>query len=54
MDKVTEVASKAAKEFIETKPVYKLQAKDAKTAAAKLLLKGFEVRDQAIYITLGI
>lgn len=54
LNQVTEVASKAAREFIETKPIYKLEAKDAKTAAAKLLLKGFEVRDQAIYVTLGI
>lgn len=54
LDQVTEIASKAAREFIETKPVYKLEAKDAKTTAAKLLLKGFEVRDQAIYVTLGI
>lgn len=54
LNQVTEFASKAAKEFIETKPVYGLEAKDAKTAAAKLLLKEFEVRDQAIYVTLGI
>ena len=54
LDRVTEFASKAAQEFIETKPVYKLEAKDAKTTAAKLLLKGFEVRDQTIYVTLGI
>lgn len=54
LDQVTEIASKAAREFIEKKPIYKLEAKDAKTAAAKLLLKGFEVRDQAIYVTLGI
>ncbi len=51
---VTDFASKAAKEFIETRPVYRLQANDSKTAAAKMLLKGFEVRDQAIYVTLGI
>ena len=54
LDQVTKFASKAAREFIESKPVYKLEAKDAKTTAAKLLLKGFEVREQAIYVTLGI
>jgi hypothetical protein len=54
LTQVTDFASKAAKEFIETRPVYRLQAKDSKTAAAKLLLKGFEVREQAIYVTLGI
>ena len=54
LKQVTSIASKAAKDFIETKPVYRLGAKDAKTTAAKMLLKGFEVRDQAIYVTLGI
>jgi len=54
LDQVTEFASKAAQYFLETEPVYKLEAKDAKTSAAKLLLKGVEVRDQAIYATLGI
>ena len=54
LTKVTDFASKAAKEFIETRPVYRLQAKDSKTAAAKMLLKGFEVREKAIYVTLGI
>jgi hypothetical protein len=51
---VTEVASKAAKNYIETKPIYQIKAKDVKTTAAKLLLKEFEVRDQAIYVRLGI
>jgi hypothetical protein len=54
LTQVTDFASKAAKEFIETRPVYRLQARDSKTAAAKMLLKGFEVREQAIYVTLGI
>jgi len=54
LEQVTKFASKAAQEFIESKPVYRLEAKDSKTAAVKLLLKGFEVRDQAIYVTLGI
>lgn len=54
LKKVTEVASEAAKKFVQTKPVYRLEAKDAKTAAAKLLLKDFEVREQAIYVTLGL
>lgn len=54
LTQVTDFASKAAKEFIEKRPVYRLQAKDSKTAAVKLLLKGFEVREQAIYVTLGI
>lgn len=51
---VTEVASKAAQELIKTQPVYRLEAKDAKTTAAKMLLKGFEVREQSIHVTLGL
>ena len=51
---VTAFAAKVAGDFIESQPIYRLQAKDAKTAAAKMLLKGFEVRDQAVHVTLGI
>jgi len=54
LEKVTEVASIAAKEYLETKPIYRIKAKDAKTAAAKMLLKDVEVRQQAIHISLGI
>lgn len=54
LEKVTEVASAAAKKFVQSRPVYRLEAKDAKTAAAKLLLKDFEVREQAIHVTLGL
>lgn len=51
---VTEFAAEVAEDFVESQPVYRLQAKDAKTAAAKMLLKGFEVREQAVHVTLGI
>jgi len=51
---VSNFASKAAKEYIEKRPVYRIEAKDAKTTAAKLLLKGFEIKNKAIYVTLGI
>ena len=54
LEPVTEVASRAAQELIKTQPVYRLEAKDAKTAAAKMLLKGFEVREQSISVTLGL
>ncbi len=54
LGKVTEVASGLAKEYLQSKPVYRLEAKDAKTAAAKLLLKDVEVRGQAIHVTLGL
>lgn len=51
---VTEFAAEVAEDFVESQPVYRLQAKDAKTAAAKMLLRGFEVREQAVHVTLGI
>ena len=54
LDKVVEVASQAAEEFVQSRPIYRLEAKDAKTAAAKLLLKDFEVQEQAIHVTLGL
>lgn len=54
LNPVTDFASKVAKDFIETQPIYRLQAKDAKTAAAKMLLKGFEIREQSIHVTLGL
>ena len=54
LQQVTKVASELARDHVEKHPVYRLEAKDAKTAAAKLLLKDFEVRDQAIHITLGL
>ena len=54
LDKVTEIATIAAREFIESRPIYRLEAKDAKTAAAKMLLKDFKVKDQAVHVSLGI
>ena len=51
---VADFAAKVAEDFIETQPVYRLQAKDAKTVAAKMLLKNFEVREQAVHVTLGL
>lgn len=54
LDQVKAFASIAAQEVLETVPVYRLEAKDVKTTAAKLLLKDFEVRDQAIHVTLGL
>lgn len=54
LSKVNEVASIAAKEFLQNKPIYKLEAKDVKSTAAKLLLKDFKVRDKAIHVTLGL
>lgn len=54
LDQITQFSSEAAKEFVESKPIYRLEAKDGKTAAAKMLLKGFEVKDQSIHVTLGL
>ena len=54
LEKVTKFASTAARNFVESGPVYSLEARDAKTTTAKLLLKDFEVREQAIHVTLGL
>jgi hypothetical protein len=54
MERATKAANEAAKYFVENKPIYRLEAKDTKTAAAKLLLKGFKVRDQTVCVTLGL
>ncbi|MEO0016865.1 MAG: hypothetical protein RLZZ522_148 [Verrucomicrobiota bacterium] len=54
LEQVAQFASKAAREFVESKPIYRLKAKDTKSAAAKLLLKNCEVRDQSVQVTLGL
>jgi hypothetical protein len=41
---VSHFASKAAKEYIEKRPIYRIRDKDYKTKAAKMLLKGFEIK----------
>ncbi|MCH7226698.1 DUF1439 domain-containing protein [Haloferula sp. A504] len=51
---VNEAASVAAREFLESRPVYRLEARNAKTAAAKLLLKGLDVVEQEVRVTLGL
>ncbi len=53
-DRVAQVGSQAINQLLEERPVYQLEATNIKTAAAKMLLKGFEVRDQAIHVTIGI
>jgi Protein of unknown function (DUF1439) len=50
---ISHFASKAAKEYIEKRPIYHIKVKDSKTKAAKMLLKGFEIKNKAIYVTLG-
>jgi hypothetical protein len=54
LDRVTGFASEFAREFVESKPIYRLKAKDARTAATKLLLKDVEVRDQSVRVYLGM
>ncbi|MGV7235799.1 MAG: DUF1439 domain-containing protein [Nitrosomonadaceae bacterium] len=54
LDQITKFASESAKEFVESKPIYRLEAKDGNTTAAKMLLKGFEVKNQSVHVSLGI
>ena len=51
---VSKLTILVAKDFIESHPVYRLEAKNVKMKAAKMLLKGVEVKDQALHIKLGI
>lgn len=54
ISKVNKVANMATKELLYKYPVYTLRAKDAKTTAAKLLLKKVVVSNGAVIVTLGI
>ena len=54
LDKVTDFASNAAREYLQEFPVYTLTAKDTKTAAAKLLLKDVQVKSSEVHVTLGL
>lgn len=51
---MNEVASIAAREYLESRPVHQQEARGAKTAAAKLLLKDVDVGDWEIRVTLGL
>lgn len=52
-DRVSTLASKVAKEILDRVPVYTLKAKDAKTAAAKLVLKDVVIDQGELVVTLG-
>ena len=54
IDKVTEFASNAAREYLQEFPVYTLTDKDAKTSLAKMLLKDFQVKGSEIHVMLGL
>ena len=54
LEKVSAVATKAAGDFLISQPIYRLEGTDAKTTAAKLLLKNVEVKEQEIVLSLGI
>jgi len=53
-EKAREIASAAVKQFLERKPVYKLDQADMKQSLAKLLLKGVKVRNKALVVSMGI
>lgn len=52
--KTRELATLLAQKYLLTTPVYKVQARDAKAAVARMLLEDFRIRDQAIHVTLGL
>jgi hypothetical protein len=53
-DQITQAVTMASQQFLQSVPVYKLNTEDFKIALAAAVLKGFEIRDQAIRVTLGI
>ncbi len=54
LDKVTRLASNAAREYLQRFPIYTLKAKDVKTTAVKLLLKDVQVKSNEVHATLGL
>src|ERR1044071_2175096 len=54
LDKVTRLASNAAREYLQRFPIYTLKAKGVKTTAAKLLLKDVQVKSNEVHATLGL
>lgn len=54
LTKVNTIATKLARDYLQQSPVYTLKANNAKTAAAKLLLKEVKVKDGEIHLTLGL
>ena len=54
IDKVTEFASNAAREYLQEFPIYTLTDKDAKTSLAKILLKDVQVKSSEIHVTIGL
>ena len=52
--RATESATALALDHLQQYPVYTLTARDAKTAAAKMMLKKVEVRDSEVHVTLGL
>ena len=54
VDKVTRFASSAAREYLQKFPIYALKATDAKTTAAKLLLKDVQVKSNEVHAILGL
>ena len=54
LDKATQLASTAAREFLQERSIYTLKATDAKTTTTKLLLKNVEVKSSEVHATLGL
>ena len=54
LDKATDFATAAAREYLQEFPIYTLKANDTKTSAAKLLLKNVQVKGSEIHVTLGL
>jgi hypothetical protein len=53
-NKANKALSKAMTQFFNNNAIYTLKATDTKKAAAKLLLKNVEIRNQELLISLGV
>ncbi len=54
MAKVHEVASLAAKQYLDRKPIYRQKQSDLKQSLAKLVLKDVAVHDGALLVTMRV
>lgn len=51
---VTALASKAAHEYVQRTPIYRLQATDLKSSVTKAFLKDVQFRDREIVVLIGL
>ena len=53
LDKLTQLASNTAREYLQQYPIYTLEARDLRSSTTRLLLNKVEVRGNEVHATLG-